>query len=147
MNKKFKPGQLLTYNNIVYRVRRSKNGVGCDECDFSKNILNEPLPCLKCVFIPDDCYLEDVTSKHIYILHPNKRGCREITVKLSHSCFLLILQIRNLCKRNFTCSFLKTLKLMKFTIEGTKVKRRLPNSYLTELIKKLSEEYENLNIR
>lgn len=145
--KKFKPGQLLTYYNTVYQIRRSKKGKGCDECDFRKNILNEPLPCLKCVHIPDDCYLENVSSKHIYTLNPlNKKG-HEITVKLNHSCFLLILQIRNLCKRNFTCSFLTALRPMRFTIEGTKVKRRLPPLYLVELVKKLSEEYESLNIR
>lgn len=145
--KRLKPGQLLTYNNNVYQVRRSKNGIGCNECDFNKNLLNEPLPCLKCVLIPDNCYLEDVTQKHIYTLNPLKKKGHEITVKLNHSCFLLILQIRNLCKRNFTCSFLTALRPMRFTIEGTKVKRRLPPLYLVELVKKLSEEYESLNIR
>lgn len=143
--KKFKPGQLLTYNNTVYQVRRSKTGIGCDVCDYWKNILNEPRPCLKCVRVPDNCYLEDVSQKHIYVLHPKNR-CREITVKLNHPSFLLLLQIRNLCKRNFTCSFLTVLKSMKFAVEGTNVKRRLSHAYLVEFMKKLSEEYETLNL-
>lgn len=145
--KMFKPGQLLTYNNTVYQVRRSKTGIGCDVCDYWKNILNEPLPCLKCVRVPDNCYLENVSSKHIYTLNPLKKRGHEVTVKLNHSCFLLILQIRNLCKRNFTCSFQTVLKSMEFTIEGTNVKRRLSHAYLVEFVKKLSEEYETLNIR
>lgn len=145
--KKFKPGQLLTYNNNVYQIRRSKNGVGCNECDYDKNILNEPLPCLKCVRVPDDCYLENVSPKHIYTLNPLKQRGHEVTVKLNHSCFILLLRIRNLCKHNFTCSFLKALEPIKFEITGTKAKRRLPPLYLVELIKKLSEEYETLNIR
>ena len=143
--KKFKPGQLLTYNNTVYQVRRSKNRTGCDECDYKKNILNEPLPCLKCVRVPDNCYLKNVSSKHIYVLHPNNR-CREITVKLDHSCFILLLQIRGLCKYIFTCSFREVLKSIEFTIEGTNVKRRLSHAYLVELMKKLSKEYETLNL-
>jgi hypothetical protein len=144
--KKLKPGQLFTYNNTVYQVRRSKNGIGCDVCDYWKNILNEPRPCLKCARVPDNCYLEDVSQKHIYVLHPENR-CREITVKLNHPSFLLLLQIRNLCKRNFTCSFRTVLKSMKFAVEGTNVKRRLSHAYLVEFMKQLSEEYEKLNIK
>lgn len=144
--KKFKPGQLLTYNNTVYQVRRSKSEIGCKECDYGENILNETLPCLKCVRVPDNCYLENVSPKHVYILHPYNR-CREITVELNHSSFILLLRIRNLCKHNFTCSFRTVLKSMEFTIKGTNVKRRLSHAYLAEFIKKLSEEYENLNIR
>lgn len=145
--KKFKPGQLLTYNNNVYQVRRSENGVGCDSCDYGKNILNEPLPCLKCACVPDDCYLENVSQKHIYTLNPFKQRGHEVTVKLNHSCFILLLQIRNLCKHHFTYSFLKILKPIKFEVAGTKVRRRLPPLYLVELVKKLSEEYESLDIR
>lgn len=144
--KKFKPGQLLTYCNTVYQVRRSKTGAGCDACDYDKNILADLRPCLKCVHVPDNCYLENVSTKHIYVLHPYNR-CREITVKLSHSSFILLLRIRNLCKHNFTCSFREVLKSMKFAVEGTNVKRRLSHAYLVEFMKKLSEEYENLNIR
>lgn len=145
--KKFKPGQLFTYNNNVYQVRRSETRLGCDACDYSKNILNEPLPCLRCARCPDNCYLENVSQKHIYTLNPLKQRGREVTVKLNHSCFILLLKIRNLCKDHFTYSFLKILKPIKFEITGTKVKRRLPPLYLVELVKKLSEEYENLNIR
>lgn len=144
--KKFKPGQLFTYNNTVYQVRRSKSKLGCNECAFDKNILNEIRPCLKCFRVPNNCYLENVTQKHIYVLHPYNR-CREITVKLNHSSFILLLKIRNLCKHNFTCSFRTVLKSMEFTIEGTNVKRRLSHAYLVEFVKKLSEEYETLNIR
>lgn len=144
--KKFKPGQLFTYNNTVYQVRRSENGVGCDSCYYGKNILNEPLPCLKCACVPDDCYLEDVSQKHIYTLNPLKKRGHEVTVKLNHSCFILLLKIRNLYKHNFTCSFLTILRPIRFEITGTKIKRRLPPLYLVELVKKLSEEYETLNL-
>lgn len=143
--KKFKPGQLLTYNNTVYQVRRSKSKLGCNECAFDKNILNEIRPCLKCLRVPNNCYLENVTQKHIYVLHPYNR-CREITVKLNHSSFILLLKIRNLCKHNFTCSFRTVLKSMEFAIEGTNVKRRLSHAYLVEFMKKLSKEYETLNL-
>ena len=143
--KKFKPGQLFTYNNTVYQVRRSKSKLGCNECAFDKNILNEVRPCLNCMRVPNNCYLENVSKKHIYVLHPYNR-CREITVKLNHSCFILLFRIRELCKHNFTCSFREVLKSMKFAVEGTNVKRRLSHAYLVEFMKKLSEEYEKLNL-
>lgn len=145
--KKLRPGQLLTYNNTAYQVACSKNGTGCYDCAYNENILREPVPCLKCLYIPDTCHLENISTKHIYVLHPKVQGCRDVTVKLSHSQFISLLQLKRLCRRDyFAPSLLTMLSPVRFVVENSDVKSRLNRPYLVELVKKLSEDYEKLNI-
>ena len=61
-NREYKPGQLITINNKVYRVTKSSMLFACSECDFVKT---RPKQCSKFCFgfddkMPGDCYFKKI---------------------------------------------------------------------------------------
>lgn len=61
-NRKYKPGQLITINNKVYRVTKVSIFSICGECNF---IETDPKQCGKFCFdicgkMPGDCYFKKI---------------------------------------------------------------------------------------
>lgn len=60
----YKPGQLLTINHIVYRVKRARSSVGiCHNCDARDECLALDIGTILCVAAPVDCYLQLIKPK------------------------------------------------------------------------------------
>lgn len=65
MTKQYKPGQLITIDHKVYRVKKYDDFTGCYSCEFiNKSSREEPCRTL-CMIndkLPRSCYLELVKS-------------------------------------------------------------------------------------
>lgn len=64
---RWKPGQLVTINGIVYRVRKAKVIGACIMCEF-KHYEPDVYPCVNCMnfnvgLMQCDCYLEKIKPK------------------------------------------------------------------------------------
>lgn len=61
---KYKPGQLMTIKNKVYRVVKAKKGITCDNCPGNYKTTKEYPACIICLdFLPPDYYLEEIKPK------------------------------------------------------------------------------------
>ena len=63
--KMYKPGQLLTIDGKVYRVKRKENSwrYVCALCDAKNKCFRQPSNEIMCKSTPPDCYLQLVKPK------------------------------------------------------------------------------------
>lgn len=59
----YKPGQLLTINGRVYRVKRRPKLYACSFCDAHNECLKLPYNGILCTGTPYYCYLQLVVPK------------------------------------------------------------------------------------
>lgn len=63
----WKPGQLVTIHDKVFRVTKDTGDRVCDVCDY-KNTFYPHEPCYTCLYgykMPFDCYLKEIKPKSV----------------------------------------------------------------------------------